>query len=120
MKILPQPGAATLVASIASTCALLFLFQKIIWLVAPAALALMIYYFVRPAVESLAARGVRHETAAMFVWILLQLIAVACVATLAIRLTETQLWQPIVQRYIEGAHTLLRKTIDSLEELVPA
>jgi predicted PurR-regulated permease PerM len=115
-----QPGAATLLISIILTCVLLFLFQKIIWLVAPAMLALMIYYCVRPLVENLASRGVRHETAATFVWFLLQLIAIAAVASVALILTDVRRWQQVSQRYFHGAQALLHNSINSLEVTVPA
>jgi len=77
MRTFPQPSAVTLLATIVSTCLLLFLFQKIIWLVVPLLLALMLYYCLRPVVAALVIRGVRHKTAAQFVWLLLQLITVA-------------------------------------------
>lgn len=47
MRAFPQPGAATLAAIIFVTCLLLFLFQKIIWIIMPALLALMLYYCLR-------------------------------------------------------------------------
>ncbi len=59
-----QPGAVTLLAVIVSTCAVLFLFQKIIWLVLPALLGLGAYYGVRPIVDALVVRSVSHSAAA--------------------------------------------------------
>src|SRR5215468_5753404 len=65
MNSFRQPGAVTMVVTILITCLVLFLFQKVILLVVPGLLALMIYYCLRPLVEWLVLRGVRHEIAAM-------------------------------------------------------
>ncbi len=47
MRRFPQPGAATLVVVIFITCLLLLVFQKILWLVLPALVALMLFYCLR-------------------------------------------------------------------------
>ena len=84
MKGLPQPGVITLLAVTVITCLLLFLFQKIIWLVVPILLALMAYYCVRPVVEVLASRGLRHGIAAKCVWLFLQLATLAIVVAVVL------------------------------------
>src|SRR5215468_2488532 len=63
MNSFRQPGAVTMAVTILITCMVLFLFQKIIWLVVPGLLALMIYYCLHPLVERLVLHGVRHELA---------------------------------------------------------
>src|SRR5258708_32608654 len=63
MNTFRQPGAVTMMVTILITCLVLFLFQKIIWLVVPGLLALMNYYCLRPLVERLVLRGVRHGLA---------------------------------------------------------
>ena len=42
---------------ITATCLLLFFFQKILWLVVPFLLALIVYYFLYPPMQSLIYRG---------------------------------------------------------------
>ena len=75
MRTFPQPGAATLVAVVFITCLMLFLFQKIIWLVLPALIALMLFYCLRPAVKFLVRRGLSHGAAAKLAWFLLQVLS---------------------------------------------
>ena len=52
---------------IASTCLVLFLFQKMLWLVVPFILALIIYYALLPAKQKLVMRGISHDAAAGYV-----------------------------------------------------
>ena len=111
MRTFPQPSAVTLLATIVSTCLLLFLFQKIIWLVVPLLLALMLYYCLRPVVAALVVRGVRHKTAAQFVWLFLQLVTVAIVFEMALLvLAKSGTWQGDFGRYLAGGQNLLKKT----------
>jgi predicted PurR-regulated permease PerM len=120
MKPFPQPGAGTLLFIILITCLLLFLFQKMLWLVVPVLLALMLYYCVRPAVEALVVRGTRHGTAAKSVWLLLQLLTAAIViATALLVMEDAETWQGNLDRYLAGGQNLIRKTTRSLEEVIP-
>jgi predicted PurR-regulated permease PerM len=120
MKSFPQPGAITLLAVISVTCLLLFLFQKMIWFVVPFLLALMFYYCLRPAVQTLVVRGVSHAMAAKTVWVLLQLIAVAIVlAIMLLVAAKAGTWQTDFSGYITGGKNLLKKTAGSLEKIAP-
>ena len=120
MKSFPQPGAVTLVAVITFTYLLLFLFQKMIWFVVPFLLALMLYYCLRPAVQTLVVRGMSHAMAAKTVWILLQLIAAAIVLAIALLLVaKAGTWQGECGRYIAGGQNLLKQTTGSLERIIP-
>ena len=120
MRTFPQPGAITLLATILSTCLLLFLFQKIIWLIVPLLLALMLYYCLRPVVAALVIRGVRHKTAAQFVWLLLQLITIAIFFEMVLLVpAKTGTWQSDFGRYLAGGQNLLKKTAETLEQMVP-
>jgi predicted PurR-regulated permease PerM len=119
MRTFPQPGAATLLVVILSTCLLLFLFQKIIWLVLPVLLALMLYYSVRPVVEGLAACGIRHKAAAKIVC-LFQLLVVASILVLGLLLlARAGRWQSSFDRYMDGGKNLIGKTTQSLENRSP-
>jgi predicted PurR-regulated permease PerM len=120
MKPLPQPGVGALLSIIFITCLLLFLFQKIIWLVVPCLLALMLYYCLRPAVQALVVHGVDHGIAAKSVWLLLQLITAAIVIAIAFMvLAKAGTWQSNFDRYLAGGLSLIRKTTQSLEKAVP-
>jgi len=120
MKPFPQPGAITLLVVILITCALLFLLQKMTWFVVPFLLALMLYYCLRPVMQGLVVRGMRHETAAKIVWLLLQLISVAVVFFVALLvMAKAGTWHNDVNRYIDGGQNLIKKTAESLEEYAP-
>ncbi|HXI72303.1 MAG TPA: AI-2E family transporter [Verrucomicrobiae bacterium] len=120
MKPFPQPGAVTLLVVILITCLVLFLFQKIIWLVVPFLLSLMLYYCVRPVMRALVVRGMRHGTAAKLVWLVLQLMAATVVfAGGLLVVAKAGTWQNELLRYVAGGQTLLRETAGALERAVP-
>jgi predicted PurR-regulated permease PerM len=120
MKPFPQPGAITLLVVILTTCALLFLLQKMTWFVVPFLLALMLYYCLRPVMQGLVIRGMRHETAAKIVWLLLQLISVAVVFFLALLvMAKAGTWHSDFNRYMDGGQNLVKKTAESLETFAP-
>jgi len=102
------------------TCLLLFLFQKMIWLVAPVLLSLMLYYCLRPALRTLVVSGMRHDLAVKSIWLLLQVITAAGVLAGAVALlARAESWQHILDQYIAGGQNLLGKTTGSLEASFP-
>lgn len=110
-------GPVVWIAIIAATCLLLFLFQKILWLVVPFLLAMIIYYFLRPAMQRLVLGGTGHDTAAALVgggFIVLLLICVALVVPWII--AHAVSWQESLARYLDGGNLLLQKTLDALEQ----
>ena len=115
-----QPGAVTMFVTILVTCAVLSLFQKIIWLVVPGLLALMIYYCLRPLVDRLVLRGVSHHVAvtAIVGVVLIFTIGFVFLSTPLLLSKAAQL-QDSVDRYLGGGQNLLRKTIQTLEEVAP-
>jgi len=120
MRAFPQPGAATLVVVIFVTCLLLFLFQKIIWLIMPALVALMLFYCLRSAVKFLVFRGLSHEAAVYSVWIFLQLIsAVIVVKTIFLMLAKSGTWEMSFGNYIAAGENLINHTTASLERMFP-
>jgi len=119
MKPFPQPGATTLLVVILSTCLLLFVFQKIIWIVLPVLLAMMLYYILRPVVESLVAQGM-HRGAAVKIVCLTQLVVAGSILVLAlVLLSKAGSWQTSLDRYLAGGENLLSKTTLSLEKVSP-
>lgn len=120
MRSFPQPGAATLVAIIFTTCLLLFLFQKIIWIVVPALVALMLFYCLRPVVRFLVFRGMSHGAAVKLVWVLLQLLsAVIVMKTILLMLAKSGSWQNSFANYVTAGQNLINQTTASLERMIP-
>jgi predicted PurR-regulated permease PerM len=121
VKEFRQPGAITLLIVIAVTCALLFLFQKVIWLLLPVLLAMVVYYCLRPLVNALVIRGFSHKTAATAVWLVFQLAVAALVLAVAlVAMAKGPTWQSSFDRYLATGENLLRHTAESLEKIVPA
>ena len=103
-------------AIIATTCLLLFLFQKMLWLVVPFMGAMIIYYFLRPAVQRLVLAGFGHDAAAAIVGGGFILLLLACTALVFPWLTSHAVtWEASLARYVEGGSRLLQKTLEALE-----
>jgi predicted PurR-regulated permease PerM len=120
MNTFRQPGAVTMFVTILVTCLVLFLFQKIIWLVVPGLLALMNYYCLRPLIERLVFRGVRHRMAVTGTVSVVLVITIGIVLVSApFLLTRLGQLQNTVDRYMAGGQNLLRKSIQALEEVAP-
>src|SRR2546426_8415731 len=121
MKQFCQPGAVTWSVAIVGACLVLFVFQKIVWLLVPGLLELMLYYCIRPVVERSVRRGLSLSAAVnlvmgMFFLITLTLVVVAALGIVA-RIAD---WQAGTARYLEGGQNLIRHTIASLEKGIPA
>jgi predicted PurR-regulated permease PerM len=120
MTTFRQPGAVTMVVTILITCLVLFLFQKTIWLVVPGLLALMIYYCLRPLVEQLVLHGVSHAMAVAGTVGVVLVITLGIVSLSApLLLTRVAQLQNTADHYLGGGKNLLRRTIQTLEEVAP-
>jgi predicted PurR-regulated permease PerM len=121
MKQFSQPGPATWAVAIVVTCLVLFAFQKIIWLLVPGLLALMLYYCIRPVVERIVRRGLSQNAAVNLVMGTFFLITLVLVVRaglgVAARIAE---WQSGTARYVEAGQNLMRRTITSIEQRIPA
>jgi predicted PurR-regulated permease PerM len=112
------PGSGPLVwaAIIGITCVLLFLFQKILWLVVPGLLALILYYLLFPAVQFLIFRGASREGASGFVMFgFLVLMTVCGIAIAPWVATHAADWQVMLTRYLDGGLNLLNRSLRGLE-----
>ncbi|MEN9481319.1 MAG: hypothetical protein RLZZ298_2714 [Pseudomonadota bacterium] len=111
-----QSGPIVWAAIIAGTCLILFLFQKILWLVVPFVLALIIYYALLPLKWRLVLGGMSHDQAAGWVssgaFALLLLVGVLGFPTL---LSEVVTWQDSAMRYLDGGIQFLTTSIIQLE-----
>jgi predicted PurR-regulated permease PerM len=112
-----QSGPIVWAAIIAGTCLILFLFQKILWLVVPFVLALIIYYALLPLKLRLLLGGMSHDDAAGWVsggaFVLLLLIGLLGFPKL---LAEAVTWQDSVMRYLDGGIQFLYFSIIQLEK----
>jgi predicted PurR-regulated permease PerM len=109
-------GPVVWVAIIAVTCILLLVFQKVLWLVVPFLLALILYYFLYPAVRALIYRGMSRDAASSVVTLaFLVLIAVAGIALMPKIASQAAQWQDTVDRYVQGGARLLDSSLRAME-----
>jgi predicted PurR-regulated permease PerM len=108
-------------AIIALTLALLLVFQKTLWLVVPALLALLLYYALYPPVQALVLRGVERSHAATAVMLaLLGLVGLAAVLAAPQVAAHALGWQTSAERYLQGGIRLLNHGLSTLEAHVPS
>lgn len=113
-----HPGAGPIVWTviIASTCLLLLVLQKMLWLVVPFLLGLILYYFLYPAVRALIYRGMARDGAASLVTLafltLLLIGGMALMPRVAAQLADGQ---DTVGRYLQGGSQLLDHSLRKLE-----
>jgi len=98
-------------AAIVATCLLLFLFQKVLWLVIPALSALVVYYCLRPVVRWLIRAGLKPRTAARAVAGILfsgtLLLVILVLPSASVRVAN---WQSLAERYVRGGLEFLKTT----------
>ncbi len=101
---------------ITATCVLLFLFQKILWLVVPFLFGLIIYYLLIPLQQRLVLRGMSRDSAAA--WIsagVFGLGALLALASFPWVSAHLPLWQETGARYVEGGLRFVVDTLITLE-----
>lgn len=119
--VLPRPahngsGPVVWAAIIATTCLLLLVFQKMLWLVVPFLLALILYYFLYPPVRALIYRGMSRDAAASLVIVVfLVLLCVVGIAMTPWVVRQLADWQDTVTRYAQGGMQLLDASLRALE-----
>jgi predicted PurR-regulated permease PerM len=115
-----QPGVLTWLITIVATCFLLFLFQKVLWLVVPCLLALVLYYCLRPLLQVLIRKGLKHRTATMAVaGILFLATVVAMILFLPLVASHAAGWKETMMRYLQGGLTFLQKSEELLAQKMP-
>jgi len=109
-------GPVVWASIIATTCLLLFFFQKILWLVVPFLLALILYYFLYPSMQALIYRGMSREAAASIVTLgFLALLFVVGVMLAPWVTSHIAGWQDAVIGYVQGGLQLLDRSLRALE-----
>lgn len=113
-------GPIVWAAIVGVTCVLLFMLQKVLWLVVPALLALILYYFLQPAMIRLIYRGMTRESAASATMLgfLLAMAGLSVVLTPWVA-SHLSSWQDTVLQYIQGGMSLLTTSLQNLEKSWP-
>lgn len=111
-----QAGPMVWFCILAGTCLVLFLFQKILWLVVPFVLALITYYLLLPLKLRLVLAGLSHDAAAGVVaggsLAVLIALGVLFAPQLAVEMVS---WPETSSRYLDGGLRLLNATLRQLE-----
>jgi len=111
-----SPGPVTWCGIIAVTCVLLFLFQKILWLVVPFLLALVLYYLLAPLARRLVLAGFSNDFVAVALsgafllglggWLLL---------LYPWALANAEGWHATLMRYLAGGYSLIDGVLTGME-----
>lgn len=109
------------VAIITLTLALLPVFQKTLWLVVPALLALLLYYALYPLVQILVFRGIARIHTAGVVMVAFMILLGGAGALLVPQAASHALdWQAVAERHLEGGLRLLNQGLTTLEAHFPS
>ncbi|MFM9913416.1 MAG: AI-2E family transporter [Methylophilaceae bacterium] len=111
------PSPVTWCGIIASTCVLLFLLQKILWLVVPFFLALVLYYLLDPFAKKMVLSGHTHNFAAATlsgIFLLATINVLLFVYPLV--LSHIDSWQDTMSRYMAGGYSLIDSILKGLEQ----
>ena len=112
-----RSGPLAWCAILACTCVLLFLFQKILWLVVPFVFGLIIYYPLFPLQQRLVLRGMSRDASAALVSGTAFAVAAVIVVAMAPWLsTHLGAWQESGARYVEGGLRFVAQTLTWLEK----
>ncbi len=110
-------GPVVWASIIGSTCVLLFLLQKILWLVIPFLLGLILYHLLFPVITALMYRGMHRADASALVMAVLAIVLLAFLALLLPWATEHLIdWQASLVRYLQGGLSLLDRSWRALEQ----
>ena len=113
-------GPIVWVMIIGVTVLLLFLLQKVLWLVVPILLALVLYYLLYPVLQWLMYRGLDRTGAAATVMGAFVALLVILGFIFAPKMLEHMLdWQTSSMRYINGGVAFVDRTLRSLEKAWP-
>lgn len=115
-----RAGPLVWVSIVVATCLVLFVFQKILWLVVPFLFALILYYGWLPLKLRLVLSGFSHDAAAALIsvgtGIIVLVLAVLAVPWIT---AEAVNWQEYSSRYLDGGLNLLLSALKQLERRIP-
>ena len=111
-----ESGPVVWTAIIASTCLLLLIFQKLLWLVVPFLLALILYYILYPATQNLIHRGMSRDSAAIWtIVVFLMVLIVGLFFMVPWMTTHIVDIESSVEFYLGGGLRLLDRSLHALE-----
>lgn len=111
-----QSGPLVWLAVIGVTCLVLFLFQKILWLVVPFLVALILYYGCLPLKLRLVLSGFSHDAAATLVSLGTGLLVVLALLIAFPWITAEMVnWQNTSSRYLDGGVNFVLSSLQQLE-----
>jgi len=120
MKNEPESGILTWGVIIVVTCLILYLFERVLWLVVPGLLALVGYYCLQPLVRALVRSGLKHRTAGRVVTGLLFLVTcLGVILLLSMATTRAAGWKAVTAHYVQGGLDFLGRTEAQLEAKLP-
>lgn len=115
-----QSGPLVWLGVVLVTCLLLFVFQKILWLVVPFLVALILYYALLPLKLRLVLAGFSHDAAATLISLAAGIIiALALLLTFPWVTAELVNWQESSLRYLDGGFNLLLSSLAQMEARIP-
>lgn len=110
------PGPITWTGIIAVTCLMLFLFQKVLWLIVPFLLALVLYYLLEPMAKRMALLGFSRSMAASALSGAFLVLLLGLLLTLyPVILTQVDRWQDTLAHYMNGGLSLLDSILHGME-----
>jgi predicted PurR-regulated permease PerM len=107
---------------IAATCVLLFLLQQMLWLAVPFLFGIVLYYILLPPMQRLIRLGVNRNSAALmvgFAFLLALALAVLGAVFWTSTPTDTDSWQDMIRRYMNGGLGFIRHSMLELEARFP-
>jgi predicted PurR-regulated permease PerM len=120
MRKEPEPAVWTWGVIIVVTCLMLYLFERVLWLVVPGLLALVGYYCLQPLLQTLVRAGLKHRTAGKVMTGLLFLVTVfGVILLLSFAATRAAGWKAVTAHYVQGGLDFLGKTEGLLAEKLP-
>ena len=110
-------GPVTWCAIIGSTCLLIFLFQKILWLVVPFLMALMLYYLLAPLAKKLVMSGMSSNMAATLLsGAFLMVVVGALLLVYPTVIANASEWQTTLMRYLDGGARGVEALVFALQQ----
>jgi predicted PurR-regulated permease PerM len=106
--------------TIVITCLILYLFERVLWLVVPGLLTLVGYYCLQPLVRTLVRTGLKHRTAVKVVTGLLFLVTcLGVILLLSLASARAAGWKAVTAHYVQGGLDFMGKTEARLEQKLP-
>ncbi|BBB69089.1 AI-2E family transporter [Undibacterium sp. YM2] len=112
-----QSGPIVWLCVLASTCALLFLLPKVLWLLIPFMFAMILYYILVPAVARLSLLGLPRELAATLVGGIFFIALALALAYIINKFTlRAGSLQEMFTHYVDGGIRFVHNSMQSMEE----